>query len=919
MSYLFKNICTTIINCASTFNVYLIFVQENLVNNEKVQQQEFLNKIAPIVFSELVRKAQVDKRHSQSAYPIYNFGKLNSQTDKVVTEKYMSYMEKQMQKSLQNGDTAQAQVYIVALGNFGHPNVVKVFEPYLEGQQQVSTYMRTLMVSSLRTLVQRSPGVVASVLYKIYLNEQESHEVRCAAVHLYMLTDPPLVSMMRMAKNTHSDKSQEVSAAVKSSIISLSKLKGPKFTIISQKARYARILLTPKTFSSTSSRGIYKDSGIVQVIGSEDSRVPKNLYIGATATFGKLAKSVFEMQYGISSVGQLFDIFETQEAHEQSAWLNKIRQSLDMQDKEKQQLEGHFFVSSVFDTHFYPFDQQSIAKYVSRKYSKFFYLGCILFRDVNDFYCYVTELENYLKQDQTAHINHMESFEETVSFPTESGLPFTYSYEMPMLIRINFSKKQGSQSGSKTTTGTANVLYANKVQARFGFVLSHDHQHHIAGVDKNLFVHVPVEYNVNIESKQPSYGVEVKMHVDPEIKSSSLKILHRSVIPFTAQLNMLQLQPISLSNTKRVISTNGVQKSSIRLGAMRIVYELDRQQTHFVPENIMEWVTSLFDESVNYKMVEIQHLFENGDTLRDETTVSVAYDRSESRNNDGQEKSSIHDTEIEITDKQPNSETRRKQLLQEVSKGLTSAQASVVDIGLEIPFLKSRQVLTIATAESNVERQMQYIVYVNQQSQTGEVLQEAMITGTVKSTQEDFLRYDKAIQSLPEDEFTIVARIGKNYRQANKIMLQGRLLQTASLKETLLKSKIVQQCLHEMQLGKGLKPCQKAIEATLKKNLLQMSMKFDSEEQRELATTIINYLGQFIPGADVEFTNLRNDLKNKINLEVKMSPDYENMETTIKTSKMNVKFQLQDTQDQSSWKQDKNEFEDLEERGKLQI
>jgi hypothetical protein len=287
-------------------------------------------------------------------------------------------MEKQLQKCIKNGDNAQAQAYIVALGNFGHEKVLRVFEPFLEGQQTVSTYLRTLMVSSLRSLVRSSPKVVAPVLYKVYLNERESYEVRCAAVHLYMLTDPSLVSILRMAKYTNFDKSYEVTAAVKSSIISLSKWNRPEFAHLTQKARSARRLLTSKKFSPTNSRGLFTDTTVIQTIGSDDSNVPKNLYILSQHAFGNIARSVLEVEYGVSSVKRFIDVFEKQEkeyqqVHQESTWLNKLRRLLGMHTRTAEQVEGSFKFSTIFGTDFYPFDQQSIEKFASCEYPEFYF------------------------------------------------------------------------------------------------------------------------------------------------------------------------------------------------------------------------------------------------------------------------------------------------------------------------------------------------------------------------------------------------------------------------------------------------------------------------------------------------------------------------------------------------------------------
>nr|XP_012221881.1 PREDICTED: vitellogenin-1-like [Linepithema humile] len=879
---------------------YIKAVFNNLVADQKVQQQEFVNKIAPIAFSELVRNVQVDKRHSQNAYPVYNFGKLNPESDKDVTENYIPFMEKQLEKCIQNGDNALAQAYIVALGNFGHSKVLGVFEPFLEGRQNVSTYLRTLMVSSLRSLVRRSPAVVAPVLYKIYLNDEESHEVRCAAVHLYMLTNPPLVSMLRMAKYTNFDKSNEVNAAVKSSIISLSKVDRPEFDSVSLKAHYVRRFLTPKKFSKTNSRDIFTKTTIVQTTGSDDYSVPKNVYINMQNAFGNIAKSIIEAEYGVSSVKRLIDIFEKPEAHQEGAWLNNIRQSLGMQAKIAEQLEGNVRISTIFGTDFYPFDQQSIEKFA-------------------------LYIKKNLEKDQRVHINRMDSYEESISFPTESGLPFTYNIEMPMLTRIHMNKRneQGDKPNNKSTNGIINVLVANKVQTRFGVVVSHVHQHCIAGVDRNSLVHIPIEYNINVESEKPSQIYELKMHVDPKVQSSPLRLAHHNVVPFTAQLRMIELQPAIRNGMIPVRNSKEQKKSLVRVGDINIISESDNIQVEPNLKSIFKRWFSFFDNSIlHYRNIEVFSLNHLGIHGKDETIVTVAYDESETQgdNNEKHKNGSrpsweIQDSHTELYDNLSNSVIRRRHLLKEVSKGMKSVKAYVYDVSAEIPWLDSRQVLTISVGHSNVERRSQFIIFWNSQSETGEVIHETQITGMVQSTQNDFLNYDKAAHQLPQDDFTMNMHVRKNHKKANKIQLKGRLLRSDRLTKTMMKSKTVQQCVNEMQLGRRLQACQKAIDLALKKNLLQMSINMDSDDHNEIANMILGYFSEIIPNANIELANSRNsDLKNKINVEVKMSPSFENAQTTLETSQINLKFQLHDSSEDKLWQQNENEGFENEEK-----
>lgn len=520
------------------------------------------------------------------------------------------------------------------------------------------------------------------------------------------------------------------------------------------------------------------------------------------------------------------------------------------------------------------------------------------------------------------HINRFDSYEESISFPTESGLPFTYNIEIPTLTRAYMSKKNMQDDKiNKKVNGLFNVFLVNKMQIRFGVVVSYDHLHYIAGVDRNSFVHIPIEYNLNMKSKKPFQNYELKMHKDPE-KSSPLQLAYHSVVPFTAQLDMITLQPAFRNNMIPVLNSKEQKKSLIRIGNINIISESDNTQ---VEPNLISifrrWFT-LLDDSIHSRITQVFSLNHLGIHGNDETIVNVVYDELKTKddNNEEHENGSsriIQDFLPKLYDNSRNSAIRRNQLMKEVSKGMKSVKAYVYDVAVEIPWLNIRQVLTISVGQSNVERRSQFIIFWNSQSDTGDVIHEAQITGMVNDTQNDFLNYDKAAHHLPQDNFTLNLHVGKNNAEAKRVQVEGRLLRSDRLTELLMKSTTVLQCVNEMQLGKGLQACQKAIDLALKKNLLQMSIKMDSDDHNKLANMILSYFKEIIPSVNIELANLRNsDLKNKINVEVKMSPDFENTETTLNTSQLNLKFQLRDSsEDQLSRRNENENFE--EEEGKL--
>lgn len=184
----------------------------------------FLNTTAILAFADLVRKVQVNNATAHNRYPVHSFGRLSPIDLPAVRDEYLPYFAQKLRSAVKEADSHKIQVYIRVLGNFGHPKVLSVFEPYLEGKVAMSDFQRLLMVISLDKLVRVYPVTARKVLFNIYQNTGEAHELRCAAVFQLMKANPQASMLQRMADFTNYDLSSQVNAAVKSSIQSAAEM-----------------------------------------------------------------------------------------------------------------------------------------------------------------------------------------------------------------------------------------------------------------------------------------------------------------------------------------------------------------------------------------------------------------------------------------------------------------------------------------------------------------------------------------------------------------------------------------------------------------------------------------------------------------------------------------------------------------------
>ena len=340
-------------------------------------------------FSNIIRRALVNKKSSHNYSPVHAFGKSRSKSIRNIHKKYIPYLIEELQEFMRKRENPKVQIYISALGRIAHPRILSVFEPYLEGRKNVSPYQRLCMVLSLYTLTNVYPGVARSVLYRIYANTGEHHEIRTAAVYLLMRAKPSLSMLQRMADYTNYDSSKHVNSAVKSSIESLAQLEETEVSYISNAAKIALPLLTSETYGPQYSRAFLFDylnpethSGFSlesYYIGSDDSIIPKVVNIGVYPTFKGLKGPRVFLGGAVSSVQNLWNLIEQKLFNKYENYTNRTQQEqkytakniakiLKIVAQEPQQVEGFIYLDNKRGSNFHTFDNHSIESLSKRKY-----------------------------------------------------------------------------------------------------------------------------------------------------------------------------------------------------------------------------------------------------------------------------------------------------------------------------------------------------------------------------------------------------------------------------------------------------------------------------------------------------------------------------------------------------------------------
>ncbi|XP_018374343.1 PREDICTED: vitellogenin-3-like [Trachymyrmex cornetzi] len=859
-----------------------------MITDEKVTKQRFLNTTAPLLFAELARYTQSNKLSIY--YPVYSFGRMVPKHDNELLETYIPYMATQLRKAIEEGDSHRIQTYIMALGNFGHPKILSVFEPYLEGTIPITKFQRLMMVISLSKLTESYPRVVRSVALKIYLNLKEAYELRCVAVHIIIKTNPSLIILQRMAEFTNQDQDQHVNSVVKTSIESLINLEQSEWKDLAEKARIASKLLNPNISDDNYSRSFFTQTkiaslniaqtGMFQIIGSDDTNTPKGAYIDILQSYGGLNLPLTKMAYTVSSIEDLkqkwLDVllgdrpWMPQDKTREEWMIETIIEKLGIEPENAEQLEGNFFVDSAFSSGFYPFDNHTLEEFINilKMYRK----------SISRTRLFVSEYQN--KND----VNH---YDITLGFPTETGLPFIYTLAVPKITSINRGgsiKIKATQNDSFVElAGTGYIVSSEKIQSRIGFVTPFEHRHYIAGVDINTHIAIPVGLNFTTRCNS-TFQLKLQPHNNPHSRMTITRLaIHHSVVPYTSRQDILQL--LEFSNETRLVYTKEPNEIQISLGNLTLSARSDVIDSDMSQKKGLEGLINL--SAIFY--LNLGAHYRRFDATLYPVEAQINLTRYVQRTNRSSEA-----TIPAIIDKRPNSRERGAQFLDEltITKDNRSDNSVTTSTMYDISVLANNNyyVLTFVLGESRDK--LQTLSYENVQSLDGEVFWEfCSVNSIVGLSQYNHLNVEKAIEKIPNYEFNAEMRHG-SCANGETIKLKGNLSRTDDVLKKAMKSEIVEECRQQMKQGNiWLPTCQKANELIQQRDLLIMSLETNSNNLYSLANRMILMIKMMISDNNMKRPSMEG-FNKYMDVEIKIPFDNNDVNISLNTLRADVSFSL---------------------------
>lgn len=507
------------------------------------------------------------------------------------------------------------------------------------------------------------------------------------------------------------------------------------------------------------------------------------------------------------------------------------------------------------------------------------------------------------------------NYEVTMSFPTETGFPLTFTLKTPSVVSIKGHSKAEKSGNSEKVTAKAKVTIALRVQKRISFVTPFENQEYVSGIDKDLQVFLPVKGEMKYDTTQN----EVNMKIQPAEDEPEYKVLQYKKQPFTSKHDILSLRPVSNDKNTHVIHKSHAIPSQIELNDWNnnpsVQFSYERQSNHRADDrdsrenkrqNAMTAAHKLVrgivamvypikpEKSEEYEKYSVKVTPKNDMSAEMKLSYSSMSSNSENEESDG-----TLNAKAPSLDKKLNANERKKKLLQEATKKINSADGYALDADFRLNVgAWSSVTVTAAVAASNVDPKSRAVVHATLSSQ-GEPdysiasAIEAKMPNVKSLDYEETLRNDNIPLEVEAD-----IRCGQSLDDddiINKIKIQGKLEQTEKRKNEIRESHDVQTCKKEIKRSgnKMSSACQKANHRAVSVDAAEVTVILHKDlSAQQLAEDVVESIERVSQTrAETPKDYEDKEEKNKIKISVQLSSKDDKADVSVKSAegKVNIK------------------------------
>ncbi|CAG9855083.1 unnamed protein product [Phyllotreta striolata] len=883
-----------------------------LAKSPKVEKQWPLNDTILLGFADLLRKVYVDDDALQGRFPVQSFKPLRTEEGKQFMEReVLPYFEQQLQDAIKHAQTHKIHTVIRTIGTIGSYHILPVFQPYLNGRVHVSQFQRVLMVLALNKLVETDGEAAQNVLLRLYQNPGESREVRIAAVFQLMRTNPDTEILQSMAQYTNIDDDDYVNAVVKSSIQTAAQLDTPDTQEFAQAARIAEPLLTEKiygygyggnylrTYFIEQMERSYKQT--LQLFGSDDSMIPNGFRYNLRKQMGGLKSNITEMHAMVSSFDDLVQVGKEQfkrfdrqqqeqkqhsQEQEQNQWSSQnIAKLLNLETDDAKQLEGFLLFKMGNYRNMFAFDNRTVE-------------GAAEF---------IRKIEQELREQKPVSFFKLMTREMAVSVPTEIGIPFLFTYDVPMFIKAQGTFKasaqpQLSQNGKLQVPEQIELkadmrfTVSTKVQSRLSVTAPFNHKQYFAGFDKHWQVNVPARLQVQFDVK--NMNAEIEFEPTPK---KEFNILHYATRPYTSQAEIANFQPLSANSNTKVIKQDDLQAFETTVGkkstgmafhvefvhSRQFFSTLDLSRMLRQQNNFVDTLQSLWDDNtVQYGSLNVN--YNPQQSWARKAVLRLSYEQKYK----SQPSSGSASEWILNEDAQPSQ--RQEELMQKVAADIKNVHVVALDSTLEFKGQqKLKYILTGAVAKSNVDPKSRVMITYKRSSDGTSKPHEFHFVAKSYIPNTNALDAEYSLHKEPMAETEIKVKFGNSQEPLAKIEAQLKYRRSEERSQYLKELPMYRQCKEESRAGNKQMPA--CLNMTMIANLLDsVDLKAHYENlQPGVAKTVERYFHALQVLAE-PYVNINEKdssvAENEVRVHARFHPDLQALNVTVKAQNQETKF-----------------------------
>lgn len=522
-----------------------------------------------------------------------------------------------------------------------------------------------------------------------------------------------------------------------------------------------------------------------------------------------------------------------------------------------------------------------------------------------------------LKNGKTFNYSKVQRLNElSLFFPTEMGIPFLFSYDVPTLVRFEGKIKASSSPRISQNDQLhkperinaeidAYITVSSKVQSQLCVVTPFGQKIYSAGYDKNIQIHVPVKANadINVQNKemQIEFAVEENHH--------NARALHYSTKPYTSRSGIMDITPIALRPSTLVIKRDAQQHKSVDVTFGKKQTGLAfRLWGHHPAQSL-----TLGDLHKAWQSKSLDHLWS---ILWDQsaiefTEINVAYVPSQSTarkatfrarcEKDYKKNPAIENEEEFLSLKQlanklesDKAQNRQQEIMKTAGSGIQSADLFSSDISVEFEGdQKFQYIFGYAYAKSNADPASRAIMYYQNKQENKQFAFE--VKGLVPNT--NALDLTQSLQVEPSAKYTMHSQYGgdsKNDNNVAKVSAEVNMQRSKARKQYLTTQEpLYEVCKTEMQQGNfQLAAC---LNMTLKANFLDhVQFKIEHQNLNKRFARIVQQAFQgfaiyYYPMTEEKTVTSNGD--NVIEGKVQFQPeDFRQVNITLTAENQEIKF-----------------------------